>query len=142
LMLRRVWKTRQPTDQPRPPTPTGGPPPSGPTGIFDRREQELLRRNNVYEPARDLVRQVFAEAGAPHEPGPKPPPVRFEDTARRPARLQKAIDELWRVGYGRPAVVTVQRWQELGPQLELVRAALADGAWRFEAGVAPGRGNG
>jgi hypothetical protein len=131
--LRRVWRARHNPDGPAPPA-AGGKPRPGPAGIADRRQRELFRRNNVYEPARDMIRELFEAAGAPHDAGPKPPRVEFGDDARaRPGRLRKAIDDLWRVGYGRPASVTVQRWLELGPQLELLREAFELGAWRFAA---------
>jgi hypothetical protein len=137
FLLRRVWKTRQPADMPRPPGPVRRPDPGRPAGVFDRRERELLRRNNLYEPVRDLIRELFAQAGAPADGGRKPPPVEFEGNPRRSERLRKAIEDLWRVGYGRPVPVPVGRWQELEPQLEMVRRAFADGAWRFALAARP-----
>jgi hypothetical protein len=135
--LRRVWKARHAADGPAPPA-TGVKPPTGTVGLFDRRQKELLRRNNVYEPVRDVVRDFFESAGAPPHPIPRPPRVVFADSAgRRAARLRRAIDDLWRVGYGRPLTVTVQRWQELEPQLEMILLAYEDGIWRF-AGVVEG----
>jgi hypothetical protein len=137
FLLRRVWRTRQPADVPRPPGPVKRPDPGRPAGVFDRRERELLRRNNLYEPVRDLIRELFAAAGAPHDPGRRPPPVEFEGNPRKSERLRKAIEDLWRVGYGRPVPVPVARWQELEPQLEMVRRAFADGAWRFAPAARP-----
>jgi hypothetical protein len=135
FVLRKVWRARQPGDQPRPPA-FGGPPKPGPAGIFNRREQELLRRNNLYEPVRDLLRDFFITAGAPADAGHKPSRLVFEVTGGKPARLQKAIDELWRIAYGRPALVTVYQWQDLEPKFETVRRAFEDGVWRFEAAAA------
>src|SRR5262249_34557133 len=48
FVLRRVWGSRKPNDPPPPPPVAGAP--SGPPGVFERRQKELLRRNNVYEP--------------------------------------------------------------------------------------------
>jgi hypothetical protein len=142
FVLRKVWRARQPGEQPRPPV-VGGPPKPGPAGIFDRREQELLRRNNLYEPVRDLLRDFFATAGAPPTAGRKPSRLVFEVTGGKPARLQKAIDELWRIAYGRPTLVTVHKWEELEPMFDTVRRAFEDGVWRFEpAAAATGRAEG
>lgn len=138
--LRRVWKARHAADASPPPA-GGRPSAAGTGGVFDRRQRELLRRDNLYEPARDLIRELFASAGAPADAGPLPPPVAFADRTRRPGRLRKAIDDLWPVGYGRPVVIGLQRWRELEPQLDLLRGALADGDWRFAAdGRATGPG--
>ena len=56
-LLRRIWRSRTPSDIPPPPGIAGAP--TGPPGVFDRRQKELLRRNNVFEPVRDLVREFF-----------------------------------------------------------------------------------
>jgi hypothetical protein len=142
IVLRRVWRARQPGEQPRPPT-VGGPPRPGPAGIFNRREQELLRRNNLYEPVRDLLRDFFAAAGAPPDAGRKPSRLVFESTGGNQARLRTAIEELWRIAYGRTALVSVHQWQDLESKFEVVRRAFEDGVWRFEATAAvTGRGEG
>ncbi len=135
-VLRRVWGTRQPADVP--PPPPGGRPPgqAAGAGVFDRRQRELLRRNNLYEPARDAARELFAAAGAPPEAGPKLPRVEVASAVRRPETLRRALGELWRVAHGPPRVVTVQDWDALEPLLVRARRAFADGKWRFAgAGV-------
>lgn len=137
FVLRRVWRARQPTDQTRPPVVV--PPKPGPPGIFTRREQELLRRNNLYEPIRDLLRSFFTAAGAP-DAGRTPSRLAFGATGGKPARLQRAVEELWAVAFGKPRVLTVYQWQELEPKFEMVRRAFEDGAWRFEAAAAAARG--
>jgi hypothetical protein len=133
FVLRRVWGARQPTDVP--PPPPGGKPPTAPgvpqPGVFDRRQQELLRRNNVYDPVRVAVREMFAAAGAPAAAGPKLPKVVISDVVRRPDTLRAALAELWKIGYGRPRAVTAQRWAVLEPLFGRARQAHADGKWRF-----------
>jgi hypothetical protein len=134
FVLRRVWGARQPTDVP--PAPPSGqvaahrderPPP----GVFHRRQRELLRRNNLYEPVRTALREFFAIAGAPPDASPKLPKVVIADVVRRPDTLRKALGDLWRIAYGRPVVVTVAKWNLLEPLFERVERAHADGKWRF-----------
>ena len=141
FVLRRVWKARQPTEQPRPPAVV--PPKPGPPGIFTRREQELIRRNNLCEPVRDTLREFFAAAGAPPGAGRVPSRLAFDSSGGKPARLRKAIDELWAIAFGNPRVLTVYQWQELEPKFGMVRQAFEDGIWRFEgAAAATERGDG
>lgn len=135
-LLRRVWRARAPTDLPpalivpRPAVPGAG----GPAGLFDRRQRELLRRNNVYEPVRDLIREMFAAAGAPPHPGPKLPPIRVGPEVTNPESLRKALADLWAIGYGPPKVVTLQLWGLMQRLFVRARQAHADGKWQF-AGV-------
>lgn len=134
-ILSRLWKARQPTDTPA--APPGGLPvsPKGdpPAGVFDRRQRELLRRNNIYEPVRVAVREMFAAAGAPADAGRKMPKVVISDMVRRSDTLRDALTELWKIGFGPARVVSVQRWSALEPLFERVRQAHADGKWRFVA---------
>lgn len=132
-ILRLMWRFKQPTDIP-PPPPGGLPPPpkaSGTGGLFDRRQRELARRNNLYEPVRAAVREMFLAAGAPPDAGPKLPKVVVADAVRRADTLREALRDLWKIAFGRPAVVTAQHWRALEPLFERVRAAHADGKWRF-----------
>lgn len=135
MILSRLWKARQPTDTRA--APPGGLPvsPKGdpPAGVFDRRQRELLRRNNIYEPVRAAVREMFAAAVAPADAGRRLPKVVISDLVRRTDTLRDALTELWKIGYGPARVVSVQRWQVLEPLFERVRRAHADGKWRFVA---------
>jgi hypothetical protein len=133
-LVRRVWRSRQPTDVPNRPAagPAAPADPAAPAGIFDRRQRELLRRDNVYEPVRDALREMFAAAGAPENPGPKLPRVEVADVVRRPNTLRNALTDLWKIAYGPPARLTVRRWEELEPLFLRALRAHADGKWRFE----------
>jgi hypothetical protein len=133
FVLRRVWGTRQRAAPVPPPAPPGRPPAPDPDGVFDRRQLELLRRDNLFEPARDLVRGLMAAAGAPPVPPPEVPPIEFEGDPRFARRLRQVIGELWAVGYGDPKPVGARRWRELEPKIELARRAFENGAWRFAA---------
>jgi hypothetical protein len=132
-LLKRSWASKRPAD--------GAPPPPGglpqasmaqkPRGLFDRRQRELFRRNNVYEPARLITREMFIAAGAPEDPGKKLPEVEISDAVSRPDTLVDALTDLWKIAFGPPRVLTVQRWKLLEPLLERVRQAHADGKWRL-----------
>jgi hypothetical protein len=133
FLLRRIWQARRPADGPGG-TPGGLPfaaKGDRPAGVFDRRQRELLRRNNLYEPVRLLARDLFAEAGAPADAGNKLPEVVFSDVVLRPGTLRDALADLWKIAYGPPRVVTVQRWRLLEPVFERVRQAYEHGKWRF-----------
>src|SRR5262249_12973090 len=81
-VLRRAWSMRKPNDIPSAPAVAGAP--SGPPGVFERRQKELLRRNNVYEPVRDLMREFFESVGVQGTPGPKHPKLVISDVVRKP----------------------------------------------------------
>lgn len=138
FMLYKVWKTKQPTDVP-PPPPGGqavsvkGDEAGTGKGAFERRQRELLRRNNLYEPVSAVVREMFTAAGAPTDAGPKLPPVVIASVVRRSDTLRKALADLWKIGYGQPTVVTAQQWNVLGPLFERARKAHADRKWWFES---------
>ena len=132
--VRRVWGTRQPLDVlAAPPGGRAAPAADDPPvpGVFDRRQRELLRRNNVYEPVRAAVRELFAATAAPPAAGPRLPRVEISAAVRRPETLRKTLAELWRIGFGPPRVVTVREWDLLGPRFDRAGKAHADGKWWF-----------
>jgi hypothetical protein len=133
VVVRRVWGARHPADLP-PPPPAGRPPvPEGarPAGVFDRRQKELLRRDDLSEPVRAALREMFRAAGAPADPGPRLPPVEVSDEVRKPGGLTAALRDLWELAYGRPARVTARRWAALEPLFVRAKQAHADGKWAF-----------
>ncbi len=132
-LVKRLWISRRKPDGPS--AVAGGLPPTSqgdrPAGVFDRRQRELLRRNNLSEPIRTLVREMFAEANAPTDAGKKLPKVVISDVVSRPETLREALTDLWKIAHGPPRVVTVQRWNLLEPLFDRVRTAHAEGKWRF-----------
>jgi hypothetical protein len=100
--------------------------------VFDRRQKELVRRNNLYEPVRNLMREFFVAAGAPSDAGPRMPRIVVSREVRKPDSLRLALRDMWRVAYGPPVYISAQRWFELEPYFERVRKAHADGKWQFE----------
>jgi hypothetical protein len=129
FMLRKLVGSRKPTNIPPAPTIAGAT--SEPPGVFERRQKELLRRNNVYEAVRDLVRDFFESVGIHGEPGAKHPKVQISKVVRKPDSLRLAIKDLWRLAYGPPQVVGVSQWRDLEPYFEKVRQAHEDGKWAF-----------
>ncbi|QJW93475.1 hypothetical protein [Frigoriglobus tundricola] len=131
LLLRRSLLARHPLDVPPAPVTGAGAAATGPPGVFDRRQRELVRRNNLYEPVRNLMREFFAAAGAPPHPGPRLPPLEISDAVRKPGSLSQALRDMWRIAYGPPSHISAQRWFELEPYFDRLRQAHADGKWRF-----------
>lgn len=131
FLLRRVLQSRQPLDVPSPPNTGAGAASTGPPGVFDRRQKELVRRNNLYEPVRNLMREFFDAVGAPPNPGPRIPTLEISDAVRKPESLRQAIRDMWRIAYGPPQPISAQRWFELEPYFDRLRKAHADGKWRF-----------
>ena len=129
-LLRRMFMSRKPTDLP--PAPVVAAVASGPPGVFERRQKELIRRDNLYEPVRDLVREFFASIGIHGiQHGPKHPKLVISDAVRKPESLRLAIKDFWRLAYGPPQEVTIARWRELEPYFERLQQAHADGKWHF-----------
>ena len=134
FLIRRLWRSRKPSDIPPPPNiPAAS---TGPPGVFDRRQKELLRRDNVLEPVRDLVRDYFASIGIHGEPA-RMPKVVINDVVRKPDSLRAAIKDFWKIAFGPPQALSVRRWRELEPFFERLRTAHAEGKWRFVLAEAP-----
>ena len=131
FLLRRSMSARHALDVPPAPVTGAGAAATGPPGVFDRRQRELVRRNNLYEPVRNLMREFFGAAGAPPNPGPRLPRIEISDVVRKPGSLSQALRDMWRIAYGPPTHISAQRWFELEPYFERLRQAHADGKWRF-----------
>jgi hypothetical protein len=131
LMLFRTLATKQPLDVPQPPTTGAGAASTGPTGVFDRRRRELMRRNNVFDPVSHLLREFFLSIGAPPDAGPRIPRVWVTDSVRRPDSLRQAVRDMWRIAFGPPVPLTAQRWFEIEPFFDRLRLAHANGKWKF-----------
>ncbi len=135
-LMRRTFGARKPTDLPPPPAVAGAP--TGPPGVFDRRQKELMRRDNLYEPVRDLIREFFASVGIHGtDQGPRHPKLAISDAVRRPESLRLAIKDFWKLAYGPPQEVGMTRWREMEPYFDRLRQAHADGKWHFVLADAP-----
>lgn len=114
-----------------PPAPVIAAGSDGPPGVFDNRRQELLRRNNVYEPIRDLLRDFFAGMGIVGEQTSKLLGLKIARGVRRPDSLRLAIQDLWRLAYGPPQTLPINRWLDMAPYFDRIRAAYKAGKWSF-----------
>lgn len=130
FLARKAIMARKPGDTPPAPTIAGAT--SEPPGVFERRQKELLRRDNIYEPVRDLIREFFGSVGIHGEPGPKVPRINISDVVRKPDSLRLAIKDLWRLAYGEPQVFTIGQWRDLQPYFERVKVAHGEGKWAFK----------
>lgn len=142
LAIRAGWYLMKRLAQSRRPAPTAAAPPGGlpvlangdrPAGAFDRRQRELLRRNNLYEPVRTAIADFFAEAGVVPELGQKLPKLTISDAVRNAKSLREALADLWKIAAGPPRPVSIQRWRDLEPIFDRVRQAYLDGKWQFQA---------
>jgi hypothetical protein len=131
LMLFRTTHAKAPTETPHPPTTGAGAASTGPTGVFDRRRRELMRRNNVFDPVSHLLREFFLSIGAPPDAGPRIPRVWVTDSVRRPDSLRQAVRDMWRIAFGPPMPLTAQRWFEIEPFFDRLRRAHEAGKWKF-----------
>jgi hypothetical protein len=128
FLVRKAFGARKTNVMPPPAVPLAS---TDPPGIFDRRQKELLRRDNLYEPVRDRIREFFASLGIPGEQTAKLPKLTVSDTVRKPESLRLAIKDLWRLAFGKPETITVARWLDLEPYFERIKQAHADGKWAF-----------
>ncbi len=131
FLLRRMMSVRAPHNVPPPPNTGAGAASTGPPGVFDRREKELVRRNNLYEPVHNLLREFFISVGASHNPGPRIPKLEISKQVRKTESLRQAIRDMWRIAFGPPMTITANRWLELEPYFRRLQQAHADGKWRF-----------
>lgn len=129
FLLRRLWISRKPGDTPPPPVVVVAS--TGPPGVFERRQKELLRRNNVYEPIRDLLREFFQSIGIHGEQGRRHPQLVISDVVRKADSLRAAVKDMWKLAYGPPQVLSVTEWGDLEPFFDRLRRAYADGKWYF-----------
>lgn len=131
MLLFRTGHAKHPTDIPHPPTTGAGAASTGPTGVFDRRRRELMRRNNVFDPVSHLMREFFLSTGVAADLGPRIPRVWVTDSVRRPDSLRQAVRDMWRIAFGPPVPLSAQRWFEIEPYFDRLRQAYADGKWKF-----------
>ncbi|MBL8792697.1 MAG: hypothetical protein JNM56_02200 [Planctomycetia bacterium] len=107
--------------------------------LTERRNRELIRRNNYWETAHRLARQLFPQLTAGPPPAAPHIVVRGDEGERR--RLEQQTQRLWQLATSRvPEPVSAQELRRLQDELRVVRVALADGTIRLT--TAPVAANG
>jgi hypothetical protein len=100
--------------------------------VLEQRQQDLLRRDNLWEPARILARECL-------EPligtaAVDPPQLVVQGGWRQRRRLKKQVHRLWRLAYeAAPTSVTTAEFQKVVEAIENVKAALSRGALQIKA---------
>jgi hypothetical protein len=99
--------------------------------VMERRNQELVRKNNYWETARRLARQVFPQLADGPPPTAPPHIVVTGDEGHR-QRLHQQMLRLWQLATSpTPVAVSAQELRRLQDEIRVVRVALADGTIRL-----------
>jgi len=110
-------------------------------GVLKQRFEGQIDSNNVYESARQLVREFMT--GMDAEPGAdgRPPQIVIEDGYRNPAALRRRIMRLWTIGFSpTPVKVLPQHWTRLTEDLRGILEDADEGWWRFVSDFGAGKG--
>jgi hypothetical protein len=100
--------------------------------VLRQRFQGLIDAENVYEPARRLVRDMMAGLGAGPDDQGRPPDIVIQDGQLDPGGLRRRIQRLWQIGFGHePVLVRPEEWRKLTQELEEVLECADNGWWRF-----------
>jgi hypothetical protein len=100
--------------------------------VLQQRFDGLLEADNVYEPARQLVREFFAGMDAEPDAQGRPPQIDVVDGYNDSAGLCRRIMRLWTIGFAStPVKVLSKHWSELARDLQEVLQDADEGWWRF-----------
>jgi hypothetical protein len=98
--------------------------------VMAQRQEAMLRGGNLGEPARDLARRLFSDAGL--SPGAGPPRIEVSGPWWRRWATRLRWRRLWRLAHsGRPVRVSPRGFARLARRVAALRAALADGSVRI-----------
>ena len=129
VVLLRAFRTRHaPAQTPLPR------PPDGPETIIERKRQEILQTNDVYEPLREHLREQFAAWHCPPGAGHLPP-IDVDGTKKERRRIEADLKRLWGVAFGDvPERVSFTRWKDYEAMLSNLADDADEGVWRFTPG--------
>lgn len=100
--------------------------------VLRQRFDAQLDVENVYEAARQLVRDFLGGMDAEPDVHGLPPKLLVEDGYLDEAGLRRRIARLWRIGFdGVPVKVTPGEWGDLTHDLQEVLNDADDGWWKF-----------
>lgn len=104
--------------------------------VLRQRFDSLLGSDNIYESARQLVREFLAGLDAEPDARGQPPQVEIRDGYEDEPGLRRRIMRLWRIGYGtEPVRVAPSEWPTLGKDLKDVLLDADEGWWKFSPAV-------
>jgi hypothetical protein len=98
--------------------------------VAEQRRRDLIRGDNLWEPARDMARQCLAASGL--SAAVVPPRVVVQGGWLRRRTMIGRVRRLWRLAYGPPARVSLNQWRRLLREVQEVKTALASGAVRLQ----------
>jgi hypothetical protein len=98
--------------------------------VATQRRRDLIRDDNLWEPARDMARQSLAASGSPAASAP--PRIVVQGGWLRRWSMTARVRRLWRLAYGSPTRVSLNQWRRLLREVQQLKTALASGAVRFQ----------
>lgn len=93
--------------------------------VAAQRRRDLIRGDNLWEPARDMARQFMPAS-------PVTPRIMVQGGWLRRWTMTARVRRLWRLAYGAPTRVSLNQWRRLLREAQQVKTALANGAVRFQ----------
>ena len=100
--------------------------------VLRQRFDSLHEVENVYEAARQLIRDFLSGMGAEPDAHGLPPKLVVEDCYDDEANLRRKIARLWRIAYDTvPIKVAPEEWKAIKEDLQEVLAEADDGWWMF-----------
>jgi hypothetical protein len=109
-------------------------PPAG--SAVAQRQEALLRDGNLWEPARDLARQLFLAAGLSPDAAPLPPPIEVRGPWWGRWLTRRRWLRLWQLARSRgPRRVSPRAFVRWAERARALRAGLADGTVRIDRRV-------
>jgi hypothetical protein len=106
--------------------------------VLRQRFEAQLDTDNVYEAARQMVRDFLAGLDAEPDANGLPPRLAVEDGYLDEAGLRRRIMRLWRIGYDSvPLKLPPGDWKELTKDLQDVLTDADEGWWKFVPAATP-----
>ncbi len=97
--------------------------------VIELRQESTLEGGNLWEPARALAQQFFAAAAPQGREFTGPPTVALPASGARQRGWTRLLCQLWQLAHATsPARISPRRFRRLLADLEVLRAALADGS--------------
>ena len=92
--------------------------------VGEQRRRDLIRGDNLWEPAHELARQCLPESALP-------PNVVVQGGWLLRRTMTGRVRRLWRLAYGSPTRVSLNQWRRLLRESRQVKTAVANGVITF-----------